>query len=518
MYTADLALVNARILTMEPATPVAEAALVRGGRIALVGTSAEVAAAAGGSPVFDAGGRTAVPGFIDGHSHFEMTCSALTHSLRCQTPPYRSLREIAGVIRERASSTPPGRWLIARSSFSLQEKVEERRLFAREELDAITTEHSIVVFAGFHVAMMNTRAFKELNLWEPGHEPRGALVHRDGSGTPTGVATEIWPLLPPYSLEEVTSGLRTQARDLFVANGVTSVYSIPFSGDDVRAERALQASGELPLRLRSYYHVPDRISMEAILATGLESGFGNDTFRFGGVKIFVDGEAGDGLGNPREDLKWSQAELDAFVEQAHRAGLQIWMHAVSPKAVRMAAQAVESAVARHGGTHRHRVEHGGDYLGLADLAAIGRSGVLLVSTPQFIYSAGDAVTADYTPLRSVLDAGFEVVGASDSTGTVPDGIAPLFNIACAVTRRTGRGSIAGPEERITAGEALRMFTIWAARGGFEADEKGSIAAGKFGDFAVLSADPLAVEPDGLFEVKVDATILGGEVVYRRAGL
>jgi len=511
MYEADLALVNANLITMDGERPRAEAALVRRGRIELVGTCADVRAVAGGVPVFDAGGRTVVPGFIDGHNHFEMTCASLVYSLPAHTPPHTSLASIAAALRDEHSRLAPDKWLIARSSFGLQYKVAEGRLFTREELDAVSDTRPIVVFAGLHVAMLNTPALEGLDVAVPGHEPRGACIHRDASGRPTGVATEIWPRLPAFTYAEMREGFRAKARELFVANGVTTVYSIPYAADEVRAEQDAQAEGELPIRLRSYYHVPDRVAIESVLALGQRPGFGNEMIRFGGVKIFVDGEHGDGTGNVMDDLKWTQDELDAFVGQAESAGIPLWMHAVSGKAVRMAALAVERAT---GGTNplRHRIEHGGDYLNPKDAVDLRRQGVLLVSTPQFLYSAAEG-GGEYTPLRTVIDAGFEPIGASDSTGTVPDGIAPLFNIAMAVTRRTRSGKVVVPAERITAEEGLKMFTTWAAFGGHEEQDKGSIAPGKLGDFAILSHDPLAIEPERLFEVLVEATILGGEVVY-----
>ncbi len=72
-----------------------------------------------------------------------------------------------------------------------------------------------------------------------------------------------------------------------------------------------------------------------------------------------------------------------------------------------------------------------------------------------------------------------------------------------------------PGEELGFEDALRMHTIWAARAGFEEREKGSIAVGKLGDFAVLSADPTQLQGAEMFDVGVDATILGGEIVYQR---
>ncbi|MFQ5872363.1 MAG: amidohydrolase [Dehalococcoidia bacterium] len=520
MVSDDLAVVNARMLTMEPTHPIVEAALVRRGRIALVGTTREVLDAADRVPVYDCGGRVVVPGFIDAHCHLEMTCLAATRCVACHTPPMKSLSEIAEALRRKVAETPPGQWVIGRSSFTLHAKVAEGRMFTRQDLDAITERHPLLVFSGFHVAMLNTLGMKELGLWDrTDNPPRGVTINKDDSGAPTGVVTEIWDLLPAFSAEDTRDALKSKVKELFVSQGVTTAYTIPFSSDDIRSIQGLQAAGEFPLRIRLYYHVPHLVSLDSLLATGLQTGFGNDMLRFGGVKIFVDGTGHDGYGNRLLDFKWTQQELNDFVARAHQDGLQLLMHVSTIPSIQMAATAVEEAVRKAPTPHRHRIEHGADNVqSLEDMRRLRDLGIGLVATPQFIYSAGDSSgrrPPKFTRLRTLLDEGFEVIGASDSTGTVPDGIAPLFNIACAAVRRTVGGKIMTPEERITAEEGLKMFTIWAAKSGFEEADKGSIAVGKLGDFAVLSADPLQADAEELYDIQVEATILGGQVVYER---
>src|SRR4051812_49820526 len=136
--TGNLAITNAQLVTLNDAQPRAEAVLVHAGRITLVGSNKDILAVAGESEVYDAGGRTVVPGFIDGHAHFEMTCCALTHGLSLPTPPHTSLSAVADALHERVSVTPPGQWILARGSFNLYARVEEQRLFTRQELDAIS--------------------------------------------------------------------------------------------------------------------------------------------------------------------------------------------------------------------------------------------------------------------------------------------------------------------------------------------------------------------------------------------
>ncbi|HEX7298677.1 MAG TPA: amidohydrolase family protein [Solirubrobacteraceae bacterium] len=494
---------------MDARRPSAQAVLIRAGRIAMVGDRAEIDAAAGDAPRLECEGRTLVPGFVDGHTHVELSCLSREHWVQAQTPPCRSLDDIGRRIRDREDSGDG--WLVCRCSFALQDKVVEQRLFTREELDDLVPDRPLAVLAGLHVAMLNTAALRRLDLWD--REPPGVTLQRAADGTPTGVATEVWDLIPGLPRDAVMEAIAAHHRDLTLAQGITSAHTIPFSAADAEACRLLQARGGLPLRLRTYCHVPRSATLEALIESRARPGAGDDWLRFGGVKIFVDGQHGDGLGRVFDDFKWTPGELARFVAQAHGAGLQLWMHAVSPGAVRMAARAVASATAGTPGRGRHRIEHGGDYLDVADIPLLRATGVRLVTTPHFLRS--DTPVPGQSPLRTLIDAGFEPIGGTDTTGTVPEGAGPLFNIACAVNRTDAEGRVLDPDERIGVGEALRLFTAWAAAGAFEEDVKGRLAPGMLGDAVLVSEDVLSLPPERLFDVRVDATVVDGRVVYRR---
>jgi predicted amidohydrolase YtcJ len=506
----DLAILNARILTLEPAKPEAEAVLVRNGRIAAVGTTSEIRAQAGNARVFDAGGRTVTPGLVDAHCHFEMACNAVEHQVACHTPPHKSLEEIKTTLRTKVATTPAGKWIVGRSSFTLRTAVEEKRLFTRQELDEISMVHPIVVFAGLHVPTFNTLGFQETGLWE-GPPPRGAFLHRDAAGVPTGVVTEGWTLLPPYSVDEIRAAVKAHTKELFLSKGITSISNLPYSANDLRADQELQAAGELPIRLRVYYHVPHMMSLDAIVAMGLLPGAGDDRFSFGGVKIFIDGTGHDGLGNPIEDLKFSQAELDEFVEKAHRARIQLAMHCLSESGPSMGMTAVERALEKDPTPMRHRLEHASrlqDVEGFRRLKKLGMKVTLLPPTAR-----GQAARRP-ARYRTLVQEGAEPICVTDATGTTPI-FSPWVSMA-GIVASPGEGGGVAPEETVSFEDALRMWTIWPARGGFEEKDKGSIAVGKLGDFAVLSDDPRALPGGALFDVQVDATIIGGDVVFERS--
>ncbi|HJO03535.1 MAG TPA: amidohydrolase family protein [Acidobacteriota bacterium] len=508
----DLALVNGRIMTMDAAHPGAEAALVRNGRIVMVGSNAEIDREAGGVARFDAEGRVVVPGFVDTHVHFELTCLAREYQVACHTPPHRALREIFETLRSSVAGTPKDRWIVGRSSFSLRGKVEEGRLATRHELDAITTDHPLALFSGLHVAMLNTRALHELGLWDRAENPpRGVYIDVEPSGTPSGLATEVWDLLPTYSVDEVILALRNHAEDVFVSKGTTTIGNIPYSANDLRADQALQARGELPVRLRAYHHVPRTVSLTSLLDAGLVSGMGDSMFRFGGIKIFIDGIGYDALGNVLDDSKRTQSELNEFVSGAHAAGIQLIMHALTTKGMLMAADAVEEAMRRDGRPHRHRIEHAGGLLERPEeFQRLASLGILPVVTPHFWQREGNAVPR----FKTMIERGLMPVMVTDTTGTVPGSSAPLRNMAASMVEARHGGAAPNAAEKLTFEQALRMNTEWAAYSIFEDHEKGTITPGKLADFAILSEDPETLSDPDLFDMGVDATILGGQVVYQ----
>jgi len=514
-WRRDLAVVNGRVVTLEDDQSAAEAVLIRRGRIALVGTTDQVLHEAGSAPRFDAAGRTVVPGFVDPHVHFEMSCNALSYQVACHTPPFTSLREIKDALRVKAAGTPSGEWIIGRGSFGMASRVEEGHLPERAELDMITEDHPLILYSGFHVAMINTRGLKDLGLWDDDtNVPRGAILHRDDSGVPTGIATEVWPMPPAYSVDQVKASLRAHAGDLYVSKGITSISTLPLAGTDLVADQALQASGDLPIRLRAYYHVPHLLTLEDFLGIGLQQGFGTDMFRVGGVKIFVDGAGSDGLDRRLADFKWTQEELNAFVLLAHSQGVQLMMHAVTDPGHQMIEAAVEATLAREPALLRPRIEHGGDVEDIERIQRLARLGIIPIITPQQERAAAPRTRPMVTPrYRTLVEAGVMPAACSDATGTVPV-FSPLGAIASLVASPEEGGGTP-PGEELTFDDALRMHTIWAARSGFEDHDRGSIAIGKFGDLAVLSADHEGMTGGELYDLKVDATILGGEVVFER---
>lgn len=500
--------VNADIRTMDPGRPRASSLLCRDGRIESVDPSESRTGGVDGAGVVDLEGRTVVPGFIDAHCHLELTTTHLSYAVQCFAPPHRSIVEICDTLRRRSHDVPAGGWLVGRADFGLHQFVEEQRPLTRQDLDAAVPDIPTVVYSGMHVCTLNTAGLKASGLLDGAQLPPGSSVD-----VPTGRGLELahWLPNPNFGVEATAEAIHRLGTKMFAARGVTTVTDIVATKDGVRAYQALRRDQRLPFRVDLRYHSPTVITSRDLAATGLESGFGDEWLRIGGIKLFIDGAGHGFAGETMVDLKWTQPDLDAEVEQAHRAGLQLMMHVQSTEAIDMALAAVDRAQTLWPRADcRHRLEHAGDMPVDHDrLTRMRALGVIPVGTAQFLYSYADAKPdVNQPPLRTLQDWGFKVPGNSDSTGSQPEAANPFHGIWCAMSRTTRLGRVLSQNERLDLQSALRMYTADAAYA-CHLPDRGTLAPGRLADFVVLGADPFSLAIDELPEIPIDLVSLGG---------
>jgi len=250
--------------------------------------------------------------------------------------------------------------------------------------------------------------------------------------------------------------------------------------------------------------------MDQFQEAGLGFGSGDSHLRLGGVKIVPSWSSGQ--------LFPPQPELNRQVLSAHQAGFQVCIHAIQDKMVEAVISALEYAQGQPPQAgRRHRIEHCSEcppHL----LERLNKLKPVVVTHPLFIYYSGDRYLATIKPeqlqwlyrFRSLLNSGSIVAAGSDSP-IVPD--SPLVGIYGAVTRQTESGQRLLPEECISASQALAMYTINAAYASFEENIKGSITPGKLADLIILSDDPTGVTAEQIKDIRVEMTIIGGEVVW-----
>jgi predicted amidohydrolase YtcJ len=262
----------------------------------------------------------------------------------------------------------------------------------------------------------------------------------------------------------------------------------------------------------------------------------DEWLRIGGVKGYVDGSLGSSTAlfyEPyADDAKTSGVyaseaipleKLESRVAAADAAGLQVEVHAIGDRANAELLDVFER-VAKKNGTkdRRFRIEHA-QHLRRRDIPRFAKLGVIASMQPYHAIDDGrwaerriglERCRTTYA-FRSLLDAGAVLAFGSD-WDVAP--LSPIAGIDAAVNRRTLDGKNARgwiPEQKIGAEEALRAYTLTAARAGFAEKKKGSLAVGMLADFVVLSRDVLSIPPGEIPDTRVDATVVGGRVVYSR---
>lgn len=522
----DLVVINARAITMDSSLPRAEAFAIKNARFAAIGSAADVRnLVTSRTPVIDARGMTVIPGFIDCHSH-----PSGVNELYEVDANLRSVRAIVDALRKRAAQTPPEHWV---QGFMFDDTKLTDGPLHRRHLDEVSTTFPVAVHhRGGHTSWYNSKAFELAGITKTTRDPSDGRYFRDENGELNGRTAEHArdvfgrvgkspEFTPEQRAERNRAGMRHISK-LFAATGLTSVHDAGASAPRIHAYE--ECRRDETLSHRAYLMI--RGPYEQLRNAGVTTGFGNEWVRIGGVKYSADGSASERtmrMSTPfvgTSDygiLTMTQQEIDAAVEDAHRNGWQLGIHANGDVTIDMVLTAYEKVMAKWPRPDpRHRIEHC-TLVNPDLLRRIKATGSIPTPFWTYVYYHGEKWSQygaeklrSMFAHRSFLDAGIPVVGASDYG---PGPFEPLMAIQSMVTRRDYRGREWGPNQRITIDEALRVATINGARASFEEGLKGSISIGKLADFVMLERDPHDVEPDRIKDIRIARTVVGGRTTY-----
>jgi predicted amidohydrolase YtcJ len=539
---ADLLLTGGRVWTADPAVPRAEAVAVRDGRIVFVGSDAEAARWKGPkTQVVALGGRLVTPGFEDAHIHL---MSGARNLERVDLSEETTLSGLQERVRRFAAENPKSPWVVGRGwvygSFP-------GGLPTREQLDAAVPDRPAYMdcYDG-HTGWANSKALALAGVTRETKDPVNGTIARDPrTGEPTGVLKEaagrlVEDLIPEPSAERHYA-LLLQALAQLNRTGITAIQDAGWTPEEVARflpllEKA-RSEGKLTVRTRLTVDVsPEEPARGIAEAVRLRDRYRSGAIAFGGVKGYVDGVIEShtaamlepwsddptlGRGTPR----WEQAALDRAVAAADVAGLQVWLHAIGDRGIRMALDAYAATAARNGPRdRRHRVEHV-EAIDAADAPRFAALGAVASMQPlhanpdrnnEAVWSrnVGPRRADRGFAWRLIEKEGGRLAFGSDWPVVTPDVLRGLY---CAVARKTPEGRPAGgwqPQLAVTVENALRHYTIDAAWAGFGERERGSIHVGKRADLVVLSHDVLASPPEAILKTRVLMTLFEGRPVWR----
>ena len=524
---ADLVIQGARVLTIDPARPSATAVAVRGQHILAVGSDDDVAGLKGrNTRVIDARGQTVTPGFIDAHSHPLAAQDGISANVNL-----RRISEVKAALALQASTTPPGHWVLG--SMYDDTKFEDGRPLNRKDLDEAVPNHPVFVrHRGGHTAVVNSRAFELAGVSIDTPDPVGGRYFRS-AGELTGLIAEPsamqpfleageWPVLDRAARQE---SVRLTSLGMAAA-GLTSTTDAWGELDDFIAYQDANAAGEMNYRV-SFMPFGNTDVYNGMKLARMASGFGDDMLRIGAVKFAADGSASERTmsrstpyeGRPDDYgiLTMTQEEIDAAVDDAVAHDFRVGIHANGDVAIDRVLNSYERVLKNWKGENpRFRIEHC-SLVNDSLLQRIRKAGV--VPAPFYTYAHyhgnkwldyGEDMMESMFAHRSFLDYGIPVAPASDYT---PGPFEPMMAIQSMVTRKDLQGRVWGPSQRISVTEAMQICTMNGAYASFEEGIKGSLTPGKLADITILEQDPHEVDPDGIADIRIVQTMLGGRTIY-----
>jgi predicted amidohydrolase YtcJ len=544
---ADLILVNGVVYTVDASRPWAQAIAVRGGRLVVVGTEADVAALAGPSTRrVDLGGRFVMPAFHDAHVH---PVSAGVELGQCNLNDLETGAATLAAVRGCVSAQAGRPWLVgggwALTAFPVGQP-------DKQQLDALAgATPAALSSADGHSLWTNSAGLAAAGITRDTADPAGGRIDRDPTGEPTGLLRESATALvsrhvPPTTPEEYEAGL---LRALAAMNraGIVAFQEASARPETVAAYRAIARQGKLTARARlSLYADPARDASQVddfvrLRAETVEPGLNAAT-----VKIFVDGviEAetasllepylplpGTPRGRPpvRGLPNFTDERLQALVTRLDRDGFQAHMHAIGDAAVRQGLDAIAAAAAANGPRDRRPHIAHLQLLDPADVPRFRELGVVATIQPLWAYADGYIRTLTEPRLGPARSAWLYPFGALHASGTILAGgsdwsvssVEPLQAIQVALTRKALTDPAAAPswlpEQRLDLATAIAAYTGGGAYVSFEERDSGTLVPGKLADLVVLDQHLFAIPPERIHQTRVLWTLLEGKPVFTADG-
>lgn len=537
----DLLIRDAKVWTVDPGRPEADAVAVRDGRIAAVGDDRDARDAVGSdAEEIDARGATVLPGFIDAHNHLRLGSDADAVQLASAS----ALDEVRAAIDAFSSKNPDRDWIVAEAwNYAA---LPGRRRPRADDLEGVAPGRAVMVFSyDVHNAWLNQEAMRRFGMGAGTGDVPFGLVERDERGEPTGFVTDFAVMglskhgqaalaaqVPNFGTDATYRKL-LRSLDMAAQLGITTAVDPQNATDDLPLFTKARDEGAMRSRvIAALFHTPETTPDDLAEFAAAKLAHDDDRFRVGPIKLYIDDVIEPhtaALLEPyanRPDARGStfyepKAFADLIVD-LERRGFQTFTHATGDRGIRTVLDAVAHARSVNGlADARHQIVHV-ELVHPDDLPRFAQLGVVACMQPRH---CAPEIVEDWRanvgperwryawPFRSLQEHGATLAFSSDWNVAEMD---PLIWLYTACTRANLDGSGAWiPDETLDLPAAIEAATLGSAFANFVQDRRGSIQIGKQADLVVLSRDVFADEPAALLETSVEVTIVDGQVVHRR---
>lgn len=531
--TQDIALVNGRITTLDPALGEVAALAIRDGRVLAAGTEGEIRAAVPRAKVIDLGGRRVIPGLNDSHTHLIRGGLNFNMELRWENVP--SLADALRMLREQALRTPAPQWVRVVGGWS-ETQFAERRMPTLDEINAAAPDTPVFVLHLYAGALLNRAALRVLGFDKNTPNPPGGVIERDAKGNPTGMlvarpsALILYSTLakgPKLGLDDQLNSTRHYMREMNRL-GITSVIDAGGGGQnypqDYDVIQRLHDAGEMTVRIAYNLFAQtaggELADYERWVAM-TEPGAGDALLRMNGAGENLAWSAADfeNFLEPRPDLSPTmESELHPILEMLAANRWPFRIHATYDESIERFLGVIEQVSGGQPWPTRFIIDHA-ETVSDANIDRIGALGGgiaiqhrMAFQGEYFVARYGREAAEATPPMARMLAAGVPVGAGTDATRVAS--YDPWMALYWMTTGKTLGGMPLYAEANVLDREtALRLWTHGSAWFSGEADLKGTLGVGMLADLAVLSADYLAVPPEEIKDIASVLTIMDGAVVY-----
>ena len=522
---ADAVLLNGKIVTLDAATPIAEALAVRDGRIVAVGRSAEIRALAGpATKVIELAGRTVIPGLIDSHMH--AIRAALFYATEVNWIGTKSIPEAMDRIKAAAQRARPGQWIIVAGGWTEQQFQEKRRP-TQAELVAAAPDHPAYIQLFYSAALLTPKGFQALGISRDADVPPAGKIERDAAGNPTGwiagdnpTISGLFDKLPLPTFAESVEGTRQFFRELnrLGMTGVSDPGGFNLTAESYQPLFRLWQEHALTLRVvyslfaqRRGHELEDYQAVTAMLPMG----FGDDWLRFNGIGENV----AWGMYNNDDPSEAQKEQLYQIYKWAAGRRMTVTQHWNPNRSVHHLLEVIERVnreipVAPLRWSIAHLNDASPDNLRRMQTLGVGwlMQDAMYFNGEAILKARGAGAMRLTPPIMTALKLGLPLGGGTDAHRVMSYN--PFVSLQWMVDGKTVAGMATRDEDQLPSREeSLRLYTLGSAWFTFDDDRRGSLKAGKLADLAVLSADYLTVPTGEIGALESLLTMVGGRIVY-----